>query len=157
MEKHSRIYCSFNPRTHTGCDNCLLCGHVPISVFQSTHPHGVRRAIVQNIMIHLTVSIHAPTRGATRRPCRAPRLHLSFNPRTHTGCDKNPCNTDTIAGVFQSTHPHGVRPQNQLRAEIEQMFQSTHPHGVRPNGLAVLSVPYLFQSTHPHGVRRKVV
>ena len=34
-----------------------------------------------------------------------------------------------------------------------QMFQSTHPHGVRP-GLGAEEMEYLkFQSTHPHGVR----
>ena len=35
-----------------------------------------------------------------------------------------------------------------------QMFQSTHPHGVRPNRLDYKYDTLLFQSTHPHGVRR---
>jgi len=33
------------------------------------------------------------------------------------------------------------------------MFQSTHPHGVRPDGGILIPLTYLFQSTHPHGVR----
>ncbi len=77
----------------------------------------------------------------------------SFNPRTRTGCD----HAGSI--VFPSC-----------------MFQSTHPHGVRPNGLGVYwciivsihapargatrnvsdyKLSLWFQSTHPHGVRRK--
>ena len=39
----SKVISSFNPRTHTGCDILsvvILAGR--ISVFQSTHPHGVR-------------------------------------------------------------------------------------------------------------------
>ena len=35
------------------------------SMFQSTHPHGVRLIIFCLILIDLTVSIHAPTWGAT--------------------------------------------------------------------------------------------
>ena len=35
------------------------------------------------------------------------------------------------SSVFQSTHPHGVRPLIQSDAYINSTFQSTHPHGVR--------------------------
>ena len=34
----------------------------------------------------LLVSIHAPVRGATRRPHRT-SAHCGFNPRTREGCD----------------------------------------------------------------------
>ena len=35
-----------------------------------------------------------------------------------------------------------------------QMFQSTHPHGVRPKDTTLRSLSLIgFQSTHPHGVR----
>ena len=33
----------FNPRTHMGCDLRLTLAILRRSVFQSTHPHGVRR------------------------------------------------------------------------------------------------------------------
>ena len=57
--------------------------------FQSTHPHGVRLPIM--VFCH---------------------CQQSFNPRTHTGCDK-PLRVVIIAAVeFQSTHPHGVRLVN---------------------------------------------
>ena len=87
--KKLALYKCFNPRTHTGCDLAKL------RIFLT--PNGV--------------SIHAPTRGATRR-CHGIRynrhrfqsthphgvrlflfndflcFHIScFNPRTHTGCD----------------------------------------------------------------------
>ena len=54
-------------------------------MFQSTHPRGVRR---QSISVYVSV--------------------MSFNPRTHVGCDENPwvCPRDK---TFQSTHPRGVR------------------------------------------------
>ena len=85
--KSASRWTSFNPRTRTGCD----CPAEPVSAcrsqFQSTHPHGVRHTLSQlsaNIymfqsthphgvrllsliapMSALSVSIHAPARGAT--------------------------------------------------------------------------------------------
>ena len=56
-------------------------------VFQSTHPHRVRLADIQQYISRLRVSIHAPTQGATSVNCR------------NSGPFK-----------FQSTHPHRVRP-----------------------------------------------
>ena len=54
--------------------------------FQSTHPHGVRPSPLRLIIRLLTVSIHAPARGAT------PSRGLA-----------------SPSAQFQSTHPHGVR------------------------------------------------
>ena len=55
---------SFNPRTHEGCDGCVAspCRQLP---FQSTHPRGVRPLNSVNSTVLDSVSIHAPTRGAT--------------------------------------------------------------------------------------------
>ena len=77
--------------------------------FQSTHPHGVRRdghIIVKN---RISVSIHAPTRGAT--PDKTPHIpalvYVSIHAPTRgaTFVDK----PSDVAPRFQSTHPHGVR------------------------------------------------
>ena len=161
-------------------------------MFQSTHPHGVRpaaglsRAQTATVSIHaptrgatpsttvdnqvLGVSIHAPTRGATandkgqpqtnfwfqsthphgvrHRPipcsrasilCFNPRTHtgcdlrqsatpvrvLCFNPRTHTGCDKKANKLSKLLGMFQSTHPHGVRPPKKC-AMVAHFYVSIH-------------------------------
>ena len=77
--------------------------------FQSTHPHGVRRAAVARIYRPGCVSIHAPSRGATWEDVRNTILVIKF----------------------QSTHPHGVRPTPELMPIARTAFQSTHPHGVR--------------------------
>ena len=102
---------SFNPRTHTGCDFLSSVLLTIKSMFQSTHPHGVRLMfftftdIFPYVSIHAPtrgatsphactlsaqrVSIHAPTRGATTLIPQAEEELLSFNPRTHTGCDSS--------------------------------------------------------------------
>ena len=33
----------FNPRTHVGCDSACACSRLAMSLFQSTHPRGVRQ------------------------------------------------------------------------------------------------------------------
>ena len=99
---------------------------------------------------------------------------MSFNPRTHTGCDVNQAVKNKQDKLFQSTHPHGVRQGIGEGGDLVFEFQSTHPHGVRPAELHQLTrhsrfnprthtgcdyidrfFPQLveFQSTHPHGVR----
>ena len=121
------------------------------------------------------VSIHAPTRGATVLSRSGIRPMVSFNPRTHTGCDKFLLVHNLFSLMFQSTHPHGVRhictleplppsgfnPRTHtgcdtikaMRKRKRYRFQSTHPHGVRRYTAVHKACAALFQSTHPHGVR----
>ena len=63
---HKWGFCSFNPRTHTGCDFAQWHKVHFCMLFQSTHPHGVRRVVFLCLVHIAQVSIHAPTRGATQ-------------------------------------------------------------------------------------------
>ena len=81
----------------------------------------------------ISISIHAPARGATSLMV----FVLTVNKR------------------FQSTHPRGVRHFSRYCFFIGYKFQSTHPRGVRHSCITtVVSYVVLFQSTHPRGVRR---
>ena len=124
----------------------------------------------------MLVSIHAPARGATRRylclTCSAPvSIHAPARGATITA------QLWGQVSAFQSTHPHGVRHQDEtfrhrvrvvsihapargatfhiLTLQMFLLFQSTHPHGVRLTACRAVSVAIMFQSTHPHGVRRR--
>ena len=120
---------SFNPRTRTGCDSCptivtsdfIVSIHAPargatdtrlrccfVTLFQSTHPHGVRLYWQYCFPFH--------TKFQSTHP-HGVRRHLK-----HSGW---------LFRLFQSTHPHGVRPHVGLNASARSKFQSTHPHGVR--------------------------
>ncbi len=57
------------------------------SLFQSTHPRGVRPSCLVEHIPTLWVSIHAPTRGATQHSTPGSIETPGFNPRTHEGCD----------------------------------------------------------------------
>ena len=123
------------------------------SVFQSTHPSGVRRFLIGSVTTPVGISIHAPQWGATwPRLWRAVGLH--FNPRTPVGCDNNP--RKDVGDVTISIHapqwgatcscrrcpssptyfnprtPVGCDIPGSILGHIYERFQSTHPSGVRP-------------------------
>ena len=99
---------SFNPRTHTACDNKI---NAPIQEFKVSIHARTRRATSIGVKLWyvLCVSIHARTRRATslwaqKYPAKSVSIHArtrrataadqlqkllcsSFNPRTHTACD----------------------------------------------------------------------
>ena len=77
----------FNPRPHTGGDLCRWLYTRNEQRFQSTPPHGGRRSAEVGGETVSSVSIHAPTRGATSCLLKLFRCLLCFNPRPHTGGD----------------------------------------------------------------------
>ena len=106
-------------------------------------------------ILRTRISIHAPTWGATLTTMASKKR-----------------------GLFQSTHPRGVRHVIKFLVTNVQQFQSTHPRGVRhveytsyvehcrisihaPTWGATgawcdVFFAYKFQSTHPRGVRRSL-
>ena len=72
------------------------------------------------------------------------------------GCDIEAKSASYREFVFQSTHPHGVRPVERDKNTECSLFQSTHPHGVRHCINLLNKIGMKFQSTHPHGVRHTV-
>ena len=125
-------------------------------MFQSTHPHGVRRPWTYVDILPLSVSIHAPTRGATSAIEEEPGLMpVSIHAPTRGATPER--DSSSVSLLFQSTHPHGVRrrlcgslrtvslrfnPRTHTGCDFERFeqkllkprFQSTHPHGVRLSG-----------------------
>ena len=121
--------------------------------FQSTLPRGERQVAVTGYNHIRTVSIHAPTRGATSAPayiCNEINVSIHAPTRGATG--------ETIEAaaksVFQSTLPRGERPfytrtcaraytvsihaptrgatSTHTRIPLKSVFQSTLPRGERP-------------------------
>ena len=98
----------FNPRAHMGRDNFKWNEtQIPVK-FQSTRPHGARPYRQYQSALQRSISIHAPTWGAT---------HGHRHERNNKG--------------FQSTRPHGARPALTSSRCQEAQFQSTRPHGAR--------------------------
>ena len=143
---------SFNPRTHMGCDLRLPKKNLRLKSF---NPRTHMGCDCHDLVVRVygdNVSIHAPTWGATPDIGTSWEGYKSFNPRTHMGCDSLSLR-DYYRLQFQSTHPHGVRQDEQFIYCFRFTFQSTHPHGVRRLCRRLRSPVFVFQSTHPHGVR----
>ena len=125
---------SFNPRSHVGSDIYRLANNCSFEVFQSTLPRGERLYIFIYYFRNKTVSIHAPTWGATLS---------SYFPRLNNR-------------PFQSTLPRGERPSRARTYTRTQTFQSTLPRGER-HSLNIDTIrAAVFQSTLPRGERRKI-
>ena len=100
-----------------------------LGLFQSTHPRGVRH-IDRIALLDVSISIHAPTWGATwDKDKRDAWVRISIHAPTWgaTWC-KGLSFSQT---KFQSTHPRGVRHEGHKHNDALKRFQSTHPRGVR--------------------------
>ena len=78
-----------------------------------------------------------------------------FNPRTRMGCDCTATPQSTSFAVSIHAPAWGATSDNSERVKRVSLFQSTHPHGVRPLRPFLILFSVLFQSTHPHGVRQE--
>ena len=58
---------NFNPHSHEGSDSVASMSFASFPVFQSTLPRRERRGPVGKRLIEKKISIHTPTKGATRR------------------------------------------------------------------------------------------
>ena len=80
----------------------------------------------------------------------------NFNPRTRMGCD--PALQIQILNDLISIHAPAWGATGILFViTTSGVFQSTHPHGVRHRAWEIKRQDVAFQSTHPHGVRLRQI
>ena len=149
---------------------------VPRTLFQSTHPSGVRLSFALGFIqppnfnprtpvgcdlreaarIEINSTFQSTHPSGVRRDESWPRKSGSyyFNPRTPVGCDIRASSSVRISDYFNPRTPVGCDPRA-FRPRIRcRIFQSTHPSGVRQDGCPITRTHMIFQSTHPSGVRR---
>ena len=90
--QHQRIWLvSIHAPTRGATSSALR--NISVSAFQSTHPHGVRLTKTEVLRQYRTFQSTHP-HGVRRIVADLLSCLLSFNPRTHTGCDlPRPYNT----------------------------------------------------------------
>ena len=79
-------------------------------MFQSTRPRGARHDRDCHDVSMVTVSIHAPARGATSSRQVEQISPIRFNPRARAGRDRESALVSAASDTFQSTRPRGARP-----------------------------------------------
>ena len=77
----------FNPRSREGSDKELDGRVAGRTEFQSTLPRRERPKMEQPTWKLLTISIHAPAKGATGGNVMPEKLVMNFNPRSREGSD----------------------------------------------------------------------
>ena len=98
---------SFNPRTHEGCDNRWFDSYKDLTVSIHAPTRGATEGHLRK-NVASNVSIHAPTRGATSLSALwAFAAFVSIHAPTR-GATSSSTNFLTQT-LFQSTHPRGVR------------------------------------------------
>ena len=145
--------------------------------FQFTRPRGARLANGIPAAAKESVSIHAPTGGATHQD-RLQAEAICFNSRAHGGRDARPSPCAGCPCGFQFTRPRGARPCACSRfacarvsihaptggatgrdraAQIFRLFQFTRPRGARRAAAEGKAVAKWFQFTRPRGARHQRV
>ena len=167
------LHCS-NPRTPTGCDLVTWLLTPENWVFQSTHPHGVRRgqarlfrraqgsnprtptgatACTSPVSSSSKVPIHAPPRGATC-PTRcadcSSKVPIHAPPRGATFLLSF---LRILSNVPIHAPPRGATASNPATAKYFMVPIHAPPRGAT-DVIMTTHRNYTFQSTHPHGVRQ---
>ena len=78
-----------------------------------------------------SVSIHAPTQGATLDMIRKLNLLKRFNSRTHAGCDPGQLCFRRRSPCFNSRTHAGCDMKEEMMQHLLEEFQFTHPRRVR--------------------------
>ena len=148
--------------------------------FQSTLPRGERRTADNHAKLFVTISIHAPTWGATVQWLVGEQKPKNFNPRSHVGSDILVVGVCAYHKQFQSTLPRGERPPHTRQGFHHHHFNPRSHVGsdllifllILPNfhfnprshvgsdfraNCSAHNIGFVFQSTLPRGERPKLL
>ena len=126
--------CYFNPRTPVGCDDMLFPAFFSCSLFQSTHPSGVRRICLTEITSIMEFQSTHPSgvRLPLHRRARQ-RVRISIH-APQWGATISITEISSIL-EFQSTHPSGVRLYRAMLRKTVDMISIHAPQWGATSGL----------------------
>ena len=117
----------FNPRSHEGSDIRPLFIRSAVILFQSTLPRGERLEWKDKCFEVVSISIHAPTRGATL-PRSAIRSNADISIHAPTrGATASSDRGKIDSYIFQSTLPRGERRCSDLIPLLPQAISIHAP------------------------------
>ena len=136
----------------------LLCNHIVHYIrlsflFQSSLPQGERRSKVDQFLDLVKISVHAPTRGATRK-AEYPDADTAISIHAPTrGATFSLSSSNDLSNISIHAPTRGATAYILLNKDSIE-FQSTLPRGERLTSLIVARLPSRFQSTLPRGERQ---
>ena len=123
----------FNPRSHERSDpqpTPLVCPPTFISIHAPTRGATKSTALLKLIR---KISIHAPTRGATRTRKEFRLLVQNFNPRSHERSDNYQCSLLSHFSISIHAPTRGATNPLLVLCSSATIFQSTLPREERPS------------------------
>src|ERR1039458_8039499 len=115
-KRRRAVVACFNPRAPTRGATWREARRSGDDEFQSTRPHEGRDEAVRAVIAGVTVSIHAPPRGARLSLLLGHSSRCSFNPRAPTRGATIELHGLQLDAEFQSTRPHEGRDRRQPHA-----------------------------------------
>ena len=147
-----RRRCCFNPRSRMGSD--YGCFYLPLGYLVSIHAptRGATKHVHAALQV-VIVSTHAPTRGATGL-CKVSAHIISFNPRSRMGSDVYGTH-HTFRRARVSTHAPawGATSPIALQASSTSSFNPRSRMGSDYSVTTAALFELVFQPTLPHGER----
>ena len=132
---HKILY--FNPRSHEGSDEMRSPSSGCSNEFQSTLPRGERPGRNRKDGHGYTISIHAPTRGATLLDVKCDReAHISIHAPTR-GATGQICHLVHFPYISIHAPTRGATPVQKARF-YGRIFQSTLPRGERRTQVTIM-------------------
>ena len=121
---------NFNPRSHEGSDKSGK--HTVVYSVISIHAptRGATKTVSASVLSK-GISIHAPTRGATRISMSGLDTHTNFNPRSHEGSDRNMGFLFSPYRISIHAPTRGATLLGEESCVAIHRFQSTLPRGER--------------------------
>ena len=120
----------FNSRAREGRDRYLFGAGVAVATFQFTRPRGARPFPHVLKLLVITVSIHAPARGATHKRQRCPASHDVSIHAPARGATVFTSSSSRSRLCFNSRAREG-RDRDKVRLHRVRQFQFTRPRGAR--------------------------
>ena len=121
----------FNPRTRTGCDFAFAATISAVSVSIHAPARGATDSFLK-LFDADHVSIHAPARGATAGAGKTFTLLIVSIHAPARGATTAATERDNTRNVSIHAPARGAT-KKAWQMWKEYLFQSTHPHGVRPH------------------------
>ena len=122
------------------------------SLFQSTHPRGVRLFVIGSTTGQSQFQSTHP-RGVRRGIANRILQRNSFNPRTHEGCDSSSSQQTCIIKVSIHAPTRGATERKMLLLIADKVSIHAPTRGATEREVKDSHFSSLFQSTHPRGVR----
>ena len=143
---------NFNPRSREGSDHYLYKLNKRYNDFNPRSREG-SDVFIAVLMVSMSISIHAPARGATVALNAGDNVYINFNPRSREGSDVFCCKPNNFNIHFNPRSREGSDDVSKLIILSINISIHAPARGATESAFHQGDLKNLFQSTLPRGER----